>query len=83
LTNPAEIAALKSKDDLAKQVLQLHREGTNVLFNFSSGADFKNASQIIADLDQGGLGLHVKSTSGRAIRLQTFGAQIKEIKTDV
>jgi len=52
-----EIASLKSKDDLAKQVLRLHRAGTNVLFNFSSGADFKNASQIIGDLDQGGLGL--------------------------
>jgi putative endopeptidase len=52
-----EIAGVKSKNDLAREVLQLHREGANVLFNFSSGADFKNASQIIADLDQGGLGL--------------------------
>jgi putative endopeptidase len=51
------IAALKSKDGLPKEALRLHREGVNVMFNFGSGSDFKNASQIIADVDQGGLGL--------------------------
>jgi len=52
-----QIAALKSKNDLARQVIRLHRQGTGVMFSFGSGSDFKNASQIIADLDQGGLGL--------------------------
>ena len=28
-----------------------------MLFGFDSGSDFKNASQIIAQLDQGGLGM--------------------------
>src|SRR6266852_6341960 len=51
------IAALKSKSDLAKEAMRLHREGTDVLFSFGSGSDFKNASQIIAEVDQGGLGL--------------------------
>ena len=51
------IAALKSKADLAKEILRLHREGTDVLFNFGSESDFKNASQIIAVVDQGGLGM--------------------------
>jgi len=51
------IAALKSKADLAKEILRLHREGTDVLFGFGSESDFKNASQIIAEVDQGGLGL--------------------------
>jgi putative endopeptidase len=51
------IASLKSKDDLAKEILRQHREGANVLFSFGSGSDFKNASQIIAEVDQGGLGL--------------------------
>src|SRR6195256_4489485 len=51
------IAALKSKGDLAKEAMRLHREGTDVLFGFDSGSDFKNASQIIAEVDQGGLGL--------------------------
>ncbi len=51
------IDALKSKTDLAKEALRLHREGAEVMFSFSSGSDFKNASQIIAEVDQGGLGL--------------------------
>jgi endothelin-converting enzyme/putative endopeptidase len=51
------IAALQSKSDLSKEAMRLHREGTDVLFGFGSGSDFKNASQIIAEVDQGGLGL--------------------------
>ena len=51
------IAALHSKKDLTREIVRLHREGTGVLFDFDSGSDFKNASQIIAQLDQGGLGL--------------------------
>jgi putative endopeptidase len=51
------IASLKSKSDLAKEAMRLHREGSDVLFSFGSGSDFKNASQIIAEVDQGGLGL--------------------------
>ena len=51
------IAALKSKADLSKEAMRLHREGNDVMFNFDSGSDFKNASQIIAQVDQGGLGM--------------------------
>src|SRR5450631_2405538 len=51
------IAAIQSKDDLPKEIVRLHREGTDVLFGFDSGSDFKNASQIIAEVDQGGLGM--------------------------
>ena len=51
------IALIKSKDELPKEIVQLQREGEDVLFNFDSGSDFKNASQIIAEVDQGGLGL--------------------------
>ena len=51
------IAALKSKAELPKEIVRLHREGADVLFGFESGSDFKNASQMIAELDQGGLGL--------------------------
>jgi len=51
------IDGLKSKSDLSKEAMRLHREGTDVLFSFGSGSDFKNASQIIAEVDQGGLGL--------------------------
>ena len=51
------IAALRSKKDLPKEIGRLQREGADVLFGFDSGADYKNASQIIAQVDQGGLGL--------------------------
>jgi endothelin-converting enzyme/putative endopeptidase len=61
-TSPLEsdfqsIAALKSKKELPGEIGRFQREGADVLFGFSSGADFKNASQIIAQLDQGGLGM--------------------------
>ena len=51
------IAAMAGKDALAEQVARLHRDGTNVLFSFTSQQDFKNANAMIASADQGGLGL--------------------------
>jgi putative endopeptidase len=51
------IAAIKSKEELPKEIVRLHREGANVLFGFDSDSDFKNASQMIAKVDQGGLGM--------------------------
>jgi putative endopeptidase len=51
------IAAIKSKEELPKELVRLHREGADALFGFDSGSDFKNASQIIAQVDQGGLGM--------------------------
>lgn len=51
------IAALKSKKDLAEEAIRLHRAGTNVLFSFGSNQDFKDATQVIAEADQGGMSL--------------------------
>ena len=51
----ARIEALKSKSDLADTVATLERQG--MMFRFSSSPDFANANQVIADIDQGGLGL--------------------------
>jgi endothelin-converting enzyme/putative endopeptidase len=51
------IAKLKDKSQLAAEVAHLHNIGVDVLFDFGSGADFKNASKVIAQADQGGLGL--------------------------
>jgi putative endopeptidase len=51
------IAALRSKKDLPTEIVRLHREGADVLFGFDSGSDFKDASRVIAQLDQGGFGL--------------------------
>src|ERR1700674_4796871 len=62
VTKPLEqgfhsIAAIQSKPELTKEIVRLHREGADVLFGFDSGSDFKNASQMIGQVDQGGLGM--------------------------
>ena len=51
------IAALKSAADLPALVAGLHSSGVNAFFNFGAEADFKDSSTVIAQLDQGGLGL--------------------------
>ncbi len=49
------IAALHSKDELAEVAAQL--VNANILFSFGSNQDYKNSSEVIAETDQGGLGL--------------------------
>jgi putative endopeptidase len=51
------INALRDKSTLPVLIAYLHGQGINGLFSFGSGADFKNAKQVIAQADQGGLSL--------------------------
>ena len=51
------IDAVKDRNGLPGLVAHLHGEGVNVLFAFGSGADFKNAKEVIGQADQGGLSL--------------------------
>jgi endothelin-converting enzyme/putative endopeptidase len=51
------IAALNDKSALPALMAHLHSQGINGLFGFYSGADFKNAKEVIAQADQGGLSL--------------------------
>jgi endothelin-converting enzyme/putative endopeptidase len=51
------IAGLKNKAGLTPELVKLHTEGVNAMFVVSSGQDFKDASEVIANVDQGGLGL--------------------------
>jgi len=51
------IAKLSGKDQLAEAIAHLHRIGSGPLFAFSSGQDAKDSTAVIAQLDQGGLGL--------------------------
>ena len=55
------IAALKSKRDLAEYLATAQfppsLDGAGVLFAFRSNQDFKDSTQVIAEADQGGLGL--------------------------
>jgi endothelin-converting enzyme/putative endopeptidase len=55
------IAGLKSKQDLAEYVATAQfppsLEGGGTLFTFRSDQDYKDSAQVIAEADQGGLGL--------------------------
>jgi putative endopeptidase len=51
------INALRDKSTVPALIAYLHGQGINALFSFGSGADFKNAKQVIAQADQGGLSL--------------------------
>ena len=54
------IRAIKNLRDLTAEIARLHRIGTDVMFNFSSGQDFKNSNAVIGQADQGGIGLPEK-----------------------
>src|SRR5215472_2255760 len=51
------INSVKDKSDLTGLIAHLHSHGIDVFFQFGSGADFKNAKEVIAQADQGGLSL--------------------------
>ena len=51
------IRNLKDKAQLAEELARLHRTGVSAAFEFSSGQDFKDSTSVIAQADQGGLGL--------------------------
>ncbi|MDQ6699455.1 MAG: M13 family metallopeptidase, partial [Acidobacteriota bacterium] len=65
--NAKGVAALKPEMDriatvstgvgLAAEVARLHAIGVNAFFSFGSGQDFKNSEEVIAQADQGGMGL--------------------------
>src|SRR4051812_29501806 len=52
-----KINALQSKSGLITLITALHKESVPVFFNYYSQEDFKNASQVIANVDQGGISL--------------------------
>jgi putative endopeptidase len=51
------IRQLSDKSQLAAQIAHMHRTGVSSLFEFGSGQDFKDSSAVVAQLDQGGLGM--------------------------
>ena len=51
---------MKTVQDLAPVSRICTRIGTNVMFNISSGQDFKDSTAVIGKADQGGLGLPEK-----------------------
>ncbi len=55
------IRAAGSKEELLKQVPDLHSQSVRVLFNFGVRADAKNAAEQIANVSQGGISLPDRS----------------------
>ncbi|MBX7222839.1 MAG: M13 family metallopeptidase [Blastocatellia bacterium] len=51
------IAALKNPKEVQAAIAHLHTIGVNVLFGFGSNQDAKDATKVLADARQGGLGL--------------------------
>lgn len=51
------IAALTGKAAITDEMVHLYKIGVEPFFRFSSTQDAKDSKQVIADLDQGGLGL--------------------------
>ena len=52
-----EIDNMKNKSDLGAIVGKMHRVGISALFSVAPEQDFKDATKMIAELDQSGLGL--------------------------
>jgi putative endopeptidase len=70
------IAAIRSLDDLAAVVARLQlATGVSVLFDVGSNQDFKDSSQVIAVVAQGGLGLpdrdYYLATDPRSVEIRS------------
>src|SRR5260370_40415224 len=51
------VDAVQDAKALAREMGQLHKSGARPFFGFGSRQDFKDATQVIGGVDQGGLGL--------------------------
>ncbi len=79
-----KIEVMTSKQELTDMVIYLQRLGSRPFFRFSSEPDYKDASQMIAALDQGGLGLPDRdiyvSQDARSMELmQDYQAHLKRV----
>ncbi len=52
-----KIDRVTTAKDVATELARLHDAGANALFGYGSTQDFKDATQVIGAVDQGGLGL--------------------------
>jgi putative endopeptidase len=51
------VAAVKDVDGLIDVIARWHRTGLTALFKFGSAQDYKDSTQVIGEIGQGGLGL--------------------------
>ncbi len=76
------VDALSSKTELPMLTAKLHRQGIAALFRFGSTEDFKDATQIIAEIDQGGISLpdrdyYLKTDADSKKLLDKYAAHIE------
>ncbi len=68
------IDAIQSKSQIVDELARLHLLGAVALFNFYATPDAKNSTQMIADADQGGLGLpdrdYYLKTDAKSVKLR-------------
>jgi putative endopeptidase len=53
----AAIDGISDRKSLDMEIAKLHREGSNAVFRFTSGQDYKDSTRVIAQASQGGLGM--------------------------
>jgi endothelin-converting enzyme/putative endopeptidase len=80
----ATIDALVNPDDLPILVAYLHTIGAPVFFRFNSQTDLRDATQAIADVDQGGLSLpdrdYYLKTDARSMEIRAkFAAHVERM----
>jgi putative endopeptidase len=86
-TNPlkdglARVDRMRSKRDIARIAASM--PGLNVPFNFQSDQDYKSSSQVIAEVDQGGLALpdrdYYLKTDAKSVELrQAYVAHVQKM----
>ena len=77
-----QIDRMRSKRDIARVAAGM--PGLNVPFDFQSDQDYKNSSQVIAEVDQGGLGLpdrdYYLKTDAKSVELrQAYVAHVQKM----
>ena len=76
------ISAMQTPADVQAEIARLQQAGLNVLFRLSADQDLKNSTQVIAWVDQGGLGLpdrdYYTKTDSASLKLKAdYQAHIK------
>ena len=70
----AAVDALKTSSELPALLARLHAEGVSAGFSFDSDQDYKDSTKVIAEFDQGGLGLpdrdYYLKTDAKSARLR-------------
>jgi putative endopeptidase len=80
----ARIRDIQKVSDLPATMARLHTMGVNVFFGFGSGQDFKDSTEVIAQADQGGLGLPERDyyikTDPKSVEIRTaYVAHLQKI----